>query len=161
MRIFRSSITLAALLVCGAAAHAQSSWPDFMPTLQPAASKSPVAAVVLPDAKVEPPAADVPADKARWSGRWSGWACRAYACDTKLVVEKVSAADATIVYAFASASVAPFTTRASAQFVGDELHATLPNGAKLKYRMRSSGDVVEFHYQQGRDWATGILSREK
>lgn len=161
MRFFRASVALAPWLLCGALmAHAQSDWPEFMPTLKPGASKSPVVAAALADATVEAPAPEVPEDQARWSGRWTGWACLSRACDTRLVVEKVSATEATIVYAFASADQAPYTVRALAQFVGDELQAVLPACSKLKYRMRASGKVIEFHCQQGSRWMAGVLSRE-
>ena len=149
----------AAMLCFTAAVRAQSEWPDYLPTMKAAESKSPVAAPVPADAKVEPPPADFPADKARWSGKFAGWACSGSVCDTKLVVEKVTVTGAEIIYSFASASFPPRATRLSAQFVGDELHGTLPSGSKLKYRMRSTGEV-EFHLQRGQTSVAGILVRE-
>ena len=160
MRSFRVFAAFAAGLSCSALAHAQLDWPEFMHTLKSGASKSPVAATVLADAVVEAPLTDVPEAQARWSGRWTGWACTSRACDTRLVVEKVSATGATIVYAFASADIAPYAARASAQFVGEELHAVLPACSKLKYRMRPSGKAIEFHCQKGSQWVAGVLSRE-
>ncbi|MEK6666483.1 MAG: hypothetical protein AABZ20_08685 [candidate division NC10 bacterium] len=151
---------LALLLLCPGLASAQTNWPDFMPKLDPGLSTSPVAAVVPPSVTVEPPAPDVPPDKARWSGKWSGWACQDRVCDTKLVVEKVTTEGATIIYAFASAKAKPFTARLEAKFVGDELQATPRSGAKLAYRMRKEGDI-EFLWRSGGQWAAGILSKDK
>jgi len=149
--------TLLLLILCPSLSLAQTNWPDFMPTLNPAVSQSPVAAVVLPGAHVEPPAPNVPPDKARWSGTWSGWACPDALCDTKLIVEMVTAEGATMIYAFASAKQKPYTTRVEAVFVGGELQATLPSGAKLAYRMRNEGEV-EFLYRSGTIWVAGILA---
>ena len=111
------------------------------------------------DTRVTPPAADVPTDMARWPGRFSGWACRAKDCATKLAADTVTAGGTGISYGFASASVTPNATRASAQFVGDELHSTLPNGATVNSRMLASGEV-EFLYQTNQTSAGGILVRE-
>lgn len=143
------------------ALHAQTYWPSFMSSQFPGASTSPVPAMLPPDVMVEPPAADVPVDRARWSGRWVGWACRDQTCDTRLVVEKVSATGATIVYAIASATQKPYVARVEAKFVEDELQGPLPGGvARIAYRMRRSGDL-EFNWQRKNDWAVGVLSREK
>jgi len=86
--------------------------------------------------------------------------CRDRVCDTKLVVEKVTSEGATIIYAAASAHVKPFTERLEGQFVGDELHATLGNGAKLAYRMRNKGDL-EFVWRKSDLWYAGVLSKVK
>jgi hypothetical protein len=141
-------------------AVAQTNWPDIMPNLRTGTPASPVA-VVLPNTTVEQPAPAVPAEKARWSGMWAGYACKDRVCETKLVVEKVTIEGATIVYAFASADVRPsYSIRVEARFVGDELQATLPDGSKVAYRMRKEGDV-EFLYRRETRWAAGLLSKEK
>lgn len=139
---------------------AQTAWPKFMPSLDPGLSTSPVPAVLPQDITIEPPPTDVPADKARWSGRWRGWACQDQVCETRLVVEKVGVDGATILYAFASAKQKPFIVRVEAKFAGDELQGTLSNGGKLYYRFRKSDDI-EFFYQRDSGWSAGILSREK
>jgi len=138
---------------------AQTQWPNFMPNLAAGLSTSPVAAVIPSDATVVPPTPDVSPDKARWSGKWSGWVCRNQVCDTKLVVEKVTAEGATIIYAFASARQNPFNARLEATFVGDELRATLRNGASLAYRMREDGNIEFMWWRSENDWAVGILSK--
>jgi hypothetical protein len=141
------------------AAVAQTNWPDIMPNLRAGSPVSPVA-VALPYTTVEQPAPAVPADKARWSGKWAGYACKDRVCDTKLIVEKVTVEGATIVYAFASADVKPpYSIRVEAKFVSDELQATLPDGSKVAYRMRKEGDV-EFLFRREPRWAAGILTRE-
>jgi len=152
--------TLVAAVWFSTTVCAQTSWPDFMPSQEPGLSTSPVLATLPQDLTVEAPPADVPPDKARWSGRWRGWACRDQICDTRLLVEKVNADGAVIFYAFASATQKPSIARVEAKFVGDELQGTLVSGAKLAYRMRKSGDL-EFLWQRNASWAAGVLSREK
>lgn len=153
------TMVLACAFLC-ATVCAQTAWPKFMPSLDPGLSTSPVPVVLPQDITIEPPLTDAPADKARWSGRWRGWACQDHTCDTRLVVEKVDADGATILYAFASANQKPFIIRVEAKFVGEELQGTLGNGGKLHYRFRKSGDI-EFFYQRDAGWSAGILSREK
>lgn len=149
----------ALLFAWSALAVAQTAWPDFMSRLSPSSSVSPVDAVLPANVIVEPPTPDVPPDKARWSGKWSGWACQDRVCSTKLVVEKVTADAAGIIYAFASADAKPPPERVEAKFVGDELQATLRSDAKLAYRMRIDGNL-EFLFRRGNQWAAGILSRD-
>src|SRR5204863_6392316 len=103
-------------------------------------SQSPVSVMVW-STSIERPTADVPADKARWSGKWAGYVCPNQRCETKLIVEKVTGSGATILYGIASAKTKPYTARLKATFVGDELQATLRSGVKLAYRMRPEGDV--------------------
>jgi hypothetical protein len=81
-------------------------------------------------------------------------------CDTQLIVETVTPDGATIIYAFASADVKPYSIRVGARFVDDELQATLPDGSKVAYRMREGGDV-EFLYRKEPRWAAGLLSKVK
>jgi hypothetical protein len=155
---FHMLFALCAMSLSGVS-FAQTNWQDFMPNLLPGLSTSPVPAILPPDIVIEPPTSELPADKARWSGRWRGWACRDQVCDTRLVVEKVRADGATIVYAFASETQKPYAVHIEAKFVGDELQGTLPSGATIAYRIRKSGDL-EFHRQWKTSWATGILSRD-
>ena len=159
MSILKRWLGLLLSVVWVGTAAAQTNWPDFMPRLRPGLPLSPVA-VVLPNAAVEQPAPSVPAEKARWSGKWAGYACKDQVCDTKLIVETVTTAGATIIYAFAAADVRPYHVRVEAKFVDDELQATLPDGSKVAYRMRKEGDV-EFLYRKEPRWAAGILSKER
>lgn len=140
---------------------AQTDWPYFMPSLDPGASTSPVPAVLPQDVAVEPPAPNLPADKARWSGSWRGWACREQRCETRLVVEKVSLDGAAIVYAFASAKRSLVVERVKAKFVEEELYGTLSSGSKLRYRFRKSGDIEFLYRRDDQIWEAGVLSKEK
>lgn len=137
----------------------QTNWPDFMSTLEPGPSQSPVS-VVVRAANIEPPRRDVPPDKARWSGRWSGWAWANQLADAKLIVERVTAESAIMVYGIASASRAPTTVRLTGNFVGDELRARYRDGATIAFRMRPEGQDIELMYQKEASWYAGILSRE-
>ena len=156
------------LALSAGAASAQTKWPDLSKR-DPGISQSPVAAVVW-SANIEPPGPDVPADKARWSGKWSGWACVNQSCDARLIVEKVTADGAAIIYAVASAKKKPNTARLSAKFVGEELQATFRNGAKVSYRMRPEGDLEVFWRTPNvcrelsaclPEWYGGVLSKDK
>lgn len=153
-------VTFVLLAALSGIVVADTNWPKFMPTLDPGPTASPVAATLPGNLVVEAPAADVPADKARWSGRWSGWACRNYTCDTRLIVEKVSADGAVIHQALASATQQPFYARVEAKFVGDELQGTLVSGATITYRRRESGDLEFMWWKNNDNWISGILSRE-
>lgn len=135
-------------------------WPDFMGSLAPGLSVSPVAAALPANTTITPPDPDVPAEKAKWSGKWNGWACQDYVCDTKLAVEKVTAEGASIIYAFASDRVNPYARRIKARFVGEELQASLPRGDQIYYRMRRD-DNLDFLWTYKHEWVAGILSKEK
>jgi hypothetical protein len=106
-----SALACMIAVLAGCAVTGQTSWPDFMPTLAPGKSSSPVAAYLPANTEITPPGAELPAAKAAWSGKWSGWACRDFVCDTKLAVEKVTTDGATIIYSFASGRAKPFMTR--------------------------------------------------
>jgi len=154
----RRWVVLSILFAAPALAAAQTKWPQFMPALERGVSEGSMSAVLPNDIVVETPGADVSSERAKWSGKWSGWACRSRKCDTKLVVEKVSNDGAFIIYAFASESVKPFTVRLQARFVGEELQATLEGGARVAYRMRDEGDL-EFLWWKGGQSAAGVLSK--
>jgi hypothetical protein len=133
-------------------------WPDLSKA-EPGLSQSPVS-VVMWSVDIERPGPDVPPDKARWSGKWAGWACRSQECDARLIVEKVTPAGASIIYGFASKRVKPVTARLDAKFVGERLEATFRDGARVAYRMRPEGDI-EVYYRKGSAWYGGVLSKEK
>jgi len=160
MRVFGLILIALIALHTGCAGITGTPWPDFMPTLAPGKSNSPVAATLPTNTEIAPPGADVPAAKTAWSGKWSGWACRDFACDTKLAVEKVTMDGATIIYSFASGRAKPFMTRVQAKFVGDELQADIGGDARVAYRMRTDGNI-EFLYTRGQSWVAGILSKER
>ncbi|MBI3101719.1 MAG: alpha/beta hydrolase [Burkholderiales bacterium] len=141
-------------------------WPSYMPDLVPGYSESAVAAVLPPDVVVTPPEAGLPADKARWSGLWQGWACMARACDVRIVIETVTAEGATVVYAAASGQQPQVTDRSQGRFVGNELHARLHTGAQLVLRLREGGgsDRAEMEMAvwrpEARLLAAGVLSNK-
>ena len=142
----------------GARSDSPPAWPDLSKA-NAGLSQSPVM-VVMWSTNIEPPGADVSPDKAKWSGRWAGWACRQQSCDARLIVEKMTADGASIIYGFASKDVAPVTARLEAKFVGQELQATFRDGATVAYRMRPEGDV-EVYYRRDSYWYGGVLSKEK
>jgi hypothetical protein len=159
MNIASQTAALVAAASLSMTASAQTPWPSFMSKLIPGFSTSPVTVAIPRYVAVEPPVADLPADKSRWSGRWRGWACQDQTCDTRLLVEKVGAQGASIIYAIASEQIKPAILRVEAKFVGEELQGTF-GGAKISCRFRESGDI-EFYYQRESAWVAGILSKEK
>ncbi|MDP1740714.1 S9 family peptidase [Polaromonas sp.] len=130
-------------LVCffwATTAGAQTAWPDYMPGLSAGFSESPMAAVLPEGTTITQPAASLPADKARWSGLWAGWACWAALCNAKIAVERVTDTGATLAYAGSSAQ-STINDRGEAQFVNDELVFRVKTGAKLVLRLRPSGEM--------------------
>ncbi|MFO1193592.1 MAG: hypothetical protein U1F00_15725 [Rhodoferax sp.] len=162
MQIFRISITLMAVtLAISAHAQSQTPWPDFMPRLVHAPADSPVAAKMPDDVAISVPDTSLPAEKAAWSGRWSGFACQRRACDIGLAVEKVDQSGASIVYAFGQRGGA-VAERLEAKFENGELRGILKNGYTVAYRMRSTGEIEM--YQQSadkKDWSAGIMRKAK
>ena len=122
-------------------AGAQTAWPEYMPALSVGLPESTVPAVLPEGTAITPPAADVSSDKARWSGIWNGWACRAALCDVKIAIEKVSEATATLTYVGANAEQGVISDRGEAQFVADELVFKVKTGAKLALRLRTNGQM--------------------
>ena len=134
-------------------------WPEFMSALEPEASESTVTAATPTDLAVLKPASDLPASVSAWSGEWSGWAGQGRSYDVKLIVEKLSLHDATIVCVRASDGQGVFSERVLAQIHGNELRGRLTNGASLQFRMRNP-DVVELLWRElGGRWIAGVLSQ--
>ena len=136
-------------------------WPGFMPTLKPGKSNSPVATHLPDNTKIAPPAANLPATRAWWSGVWSGWACRDQADDIKLAIEEVTADRAEIIYSAASGKRKPFVIRVRGWFVRDELRADISSDARVAFRMRSDGNIDFLHTRtHSNGWCAGVLSKD-
>jgi hypothetical protein len=161
-RTFANAAAMAATALAAALAStalAQTAWPGWDPPLQPGRSRSPVPAALPADVQVVAPAPGLAADRARWSGSWTGWACADAACATSLAVERVSAEGASFVYVFGSASIKPNPQRVEGRFVGDELHGTLASGSRVAYRFRPDG-AIEFLFQpRSGGQVGGVLAR--
>ena len=143
----------------GGIARGQTNWPDFMANLKPGESNSPFAAELPANTEITPPAVNLPPEKASWSGKWHGWACKDRVCDTKLAVETISNEGAAIIYCFASEREM-FVRRVQAKFAGNELRADIGGGASVVYRMRPDGNI-DFMWMSGKRLISGILSKEK
>lgn len=131
----------ALLLACTYTVQAQTSWTGYMASLMPAISESPVIATLPTDVAIASPPENLTGTLARWSGVWTGWACRSQLCDVKVAVETISNSSATLVYASASATQAPFFERVSAEISGEEIRSRLRTGSTLVLRLRSGGDM--------------------
>lgn len=137
-----------------------SGWPELVATFKALPSRSPVKSAFPQDVAIRPPPATLSADKSRWSGKWSGWACSNQVCDTRLAVESLSNEGADIVYAYASETAPAFNQRVKATFVGNELHGTLRSGATIRYRMRAVGEVEFIVHLKDGGYAAGLLTRD-
>ena len=131
-----------------------------MVALEPDRSDSPVAAVWPNDVALQVPDCALSSDKARWSGRWTGWAWQGRLCDIKLAVESVNAAGAVVVYSRGSAPFGLLSERLTMRFADEELQATLANGVEFFLRMRSSEVVVELFGRIAGGEFAGVLARE-
>jgi hypothetical protein len=118
---------------------------------------------------MQPPAADVPAERTRWFGIWTGWVADKYAnnkfrddkpCSVKLGVPQITANSVVVAYAFACDEKNPqYVSVTDGSFVGDELRTVTTGGAKLAWRFRSQ-DVIEFASDYNGILAWGVLTRD-
>ena len=131
-----------------------------MAALEPDKSDSPVAAVWPDDVVLHAPDGALSPDKARWSGRWTGWAWQGRLCDIKLAVESVTAEGAEVVYSRGAALLGKLCERLTMRFAGNELRATLGNGVEFFLRMRSTEPVVELFGRIARFQFAGVLAKE-
>lgn len=138
----------------------QTPWPGYMVALEPDKSDSPVAAVWPNDVVLHAPDCALSPEKARWSGRWTGWAWQGRLCDIKLAVESVTAAGAEVVYARGSAPFGLLSERLTMRFADNELCATLKNGVEFFLRMRSTEPVVELFGRIAGGEFAGVLAKE-
>jgi dienelactone hydrolase len=145
-------------LVLSLSAASQTIWPNYISDLQPDISESPVSAQIPADALVQTPDASLPADKVRWSGEWSGWACQGRLCDLKLVVESVRSDGATIVYSIASSKAGAITQRLDAKFKTGELQGVIADGTQIALRMRTDNILEVVGNLQGKVTFGGIVS---
>ncbi len=51
--------------------------------------------------------------------------------------------------------------RVQAKFVGEELQATLANGAAISYRFSKAGHLEFLYSRSDRDWIAGVLSKQE
>ncbi len=138
---------------------AETAWPAYISRLKPVPSESSVSAVLPADVVIDAPDAQVPADKARWSGQWHGWACPNWQCDIKVAIEAVSETGATVVYAAANARMGRFSERAKGLFESDELSIKLSTGSTLVMRLRNTDEMeISIWNSGGRLLAAGVLT---
>jgi hypothetical protein len=121
---------------------------------------APIAAQLPADTVITPPGAGVASRIARWSGVWSGWACRSWLCDVKIAVTQVSSEGATLVYAAGAEGLGTKVYRATGLFEDSELIATLETGARMVMRLRDDGSMEMGVWRpETRLLAAGILTQ--
>ena len=127
-----------------------------------------VAVPLPPTVRIVPPAPTLPREVAAFSGKWVGaWVPdRDVATgpragqrrDHILVVEEVTAAEATVIYALGTGAgleltpdVRPVWFRTKGRFVGGALTLVFPAiGARASYRMRPDGTLDATQEREGR-----------
>jgi len=151
-------LIVAATCLAGCAATTSTPWPAGIESLEPAISQSQRKATWPGGAVVVAPGAGVALQKARWSGRWEGWACQNFTCDTKLVVLSVTNDGAKGMPLWAGTAESPHEVR-DAVFVADELHV-VSGEPKFYYRMRKTGEV-EMMRTRGTAMGWGVLTKSQ
>lgn len=152
-------LLLGTFLFVNQLALAQTPWPNYISQLEHDTADSAVLAALPTDVAIQLPSTSVSADKARWSGTWTGWACASRRCDLKLVVESITADGAVVVYADALPS-GQFSKRIAASFNGAELTFPVPSGmVSLRFRMGNSGIVEYVLHKDGAMRIAGVLSK--
>lgn len=143
-------------------------WAASMSAMPADVSWSAVAAPLPPGLTIRPPHLAVPQNWARFSGRWSGWACyfgNLRACDTRLAVLAIYGDRALVIHTWgAKGMAAPRVVRTIGRFVGEELFMTFPNQNTANYRFRRDGNLeVIFHLYNPSDGDTrvGVLMPER
>ena len=136
-------------------------WPKFMPNLEADLSESAVAAEMPADINIEAPPSSVAPQLAQWSGVWSGWAGQGRSVDVKLIVEKITASEVTMVVVRAMAGTSLLTQRLTARFEGGELRGVLTSGTSVTYRMRNL-ETVELCWRGSNGaWMAGVMSKSE
>jgi hypothetical protein len=64
-------------------------------------------------------------------------------------------------YVFGSSSVKSNPLRIETQLVGDEMHGTFPNGARVVYRFRPDGHLDFLFLPKNGGQVMGVLSKEQ
>ena len=143
------------------AASAQTTWPAIMPRLKPALSESLVAAVLPAGDASVPPTSASPAERLRWLGQWSGWACQGRQCDVRIAVEDLSAEQATVAFAMADALQGQLAERAKGAFDNDELIVSF-SGKRVVLRLRTDGDMeMSFWKPESQLMSVGVLTQRE
>ncbi|MDM0109882.1 hypothetical protein QTH97_33565 [Variovorax sp. J22R24] len=135
-------------------------WPPDITRMQPGPSKNPTPAAFQEPLPIEPASPMLPADRAKWLGKWSGWACAWQACDVKLAVLQATRDTARVIHLFISKTYQPDYTVRDGRFVDDELRLRFGDGYRVTYRMRATGVVEAFYVDPSGSMAWGVMTKE-
>ena len=116
--------------------------------------------------KVQPPAGDVPAELAAFSGAWAGkWGTNGRT--HTLVVERVEGRNARIVYSWGAGrpgfeNPEPGFRRVSGEFSADgSLQVTMPNGASVTYSLASDRRTLNGEWRRNVQRFDGVFERRE
>jgi dienelactone hydrolase len=150
------------LFLFATAAHSQAStpWPNFMAGLKPSISTS-LTQVDLdsrPFNSAHTGRNDAIAVK--WSGLWTGWGCRNFACDAKVKVLEIGPHGAKVVFGVVGFDPIPKVYELQMQWLGEELVAQIDDKFSLALRLRSSGDMEFLAFERGGiSFVAGLVSK--
>ena len=132
-------------------------WPINIGQLVPGKAVGAYPSIWPESVSIAPPMQGLSSDRAKWLGRWSGWAC-GHQCDVKLAVLEVTDKNAKVLEIWTSevAKASPMVRHG--EFVGEELIIRDQN-YYVTYRMRATGEV-EILRARANALAWGVLVRE-
>ncbi|MDM0073415.1 hypothetical protein QTH90_03425 [Variovorax sp. J2P1-59] len=129
-----------------------------------ACAAPPSKAPLPPDVKVEAPGDALPPNVKGFSGKWVGkWINGSTQLDHILIVERIDASGATMVYSTGEPSntyvnIAPQWRRINAKVGPGTLDYQFPNGATVNYKLQPDGTLAGTYKSRGFD-TTAKLTR--
>lgn len=131
------------------AVMAQTPWPAFMGSLKPSISTNLTQAVVSPNLLVQPPSLSSDPLAAKWLGAWTGWGCRNFGCDAKVVITEVKRQGAKVVFGIVGYEQITKVHEVQMLWQGVELVGEIDSQFSLALRLRPSGDMEFLAFERG------------
>jgi dienelactone hydrolase len=143
------------------AVMAQTPWPNFMGSLKPSISTNLTQAGVSPNLLAHSyPLSNDPL-AAKWLGAWTGWGCRNFGCDAKVVITEMNLQGAKVVFGIVGYEQIPKVHEVQMLWQGMELVGEIDSKFSLALRLRSGGDMEFLAFERGgRSFVAGITSKE-
>lgn len=129
-----------------------------------ACAAPPSKAPLPPDVRVEAPSDSLAPDVKAFSGKWTGrWINSLAQLDHTLVVEKIDATKATLIYSVgepttSNVNITPQWRRVTATVSPGKMEFTFPNGAAVVYKLQANGTLAGTYTSKGFN-TTATLTR--